>query len=98
MSFYYVKNSLNSADSFGTDIDGELMDCYDNNFDVGEFETDEEAVKATLEKQSADDEKAYNLLEKAGYESGLGTGGPSYVANLYKEDADGTEVAVEVDF
>ena len=98
MSFYYVKNSFNSADSFGTDIDGELMDCYDNNFDVGEFESDEEAVKATLEKQSDDDEKAYNLLEKAGYESGLGTGGPSYVANLYKQNDDGNEFAVEVDF
>ena len=98
MSFYYVKNSFNSADSFGTDIDGELMDCYDNSFDVGEFETDEEAVKATLEKQSADDEKANNQLEKAGYESGLGTGGPSYVANLYKQNDDGTEVAVEADF
>lgn len=54
--------------------------------------------KARLIKQSADDEKAYNLLEKAGYESGLGTGGPSYVANLYKQDDDGNEFAVEVDF
>lgn len=35
---------------------------------------------------------------KAGYESGLGTGGPSYVANLYKQNDDGTEFAVEADF
>mgnify|MGYP004695333235 CR=1 FL=1 len=98
MNFYYVKNSFNSADSFGTDIDGELMDCYDNSFDVGEFESDEEPVRATLEKQGQDDLQATKLLEAAGYESGLGTGGPSYVANLYKQDDDGNEFAVEADF
>ena len=98
MFHYYVKDSFNSADSFGTDIEQDLLSCYEDSFDVGEFESDEDAVKATLEKQSADDEKAYNLLEKAGYESGLGTGGPSYVANLYKQNDDGTEVAVEADF
>ena len=98
MFHYYVKDSFNSAESSGTRIDDELLDCYEDSFVVGEFETDEEAVKATLEKQSADDEKAYNLLEKAGYESGLGTGGPSYLANLYKQNDDSTEVAVEADF
>lgn len=98
MFHYYVKNAFDSAESSGTRIDDELLDCYEDSFVVGDFETDEEAVKATLEKQSDDDEKAYNLLEKAGYESGLGTGGPSYVANLYKEDADGNEFAVEADF
>lgn len=71
MFHYYVKDSFNSADSFGTDIEQDLLSCY---------------------------EKAYNLLEEAGYESGLGTGGPSYVANLYKQNDDGTEVAVEADF
>lgn len=98
MFHYYVKNSFDSAESSGTKIDDDLLDCYEDSFVVGDFETDEEAVKATLEKQSADDEKAYNLLEKAGYESGLGTGGPSYIANLYKQNDDGTEVAVETDF
>lgn len=52
---YYVKDSFNSAEASGTKIDDELLDCYEDSFVVGEFETDEDAVKATLEKQSADD-------------------------------------------
>ena len=98
MHLYYVKNSFDSADSFGTDIERELMDCYENSFDVGEFESDDEAVKATLERQSHDDLQAAKLLEEAGFESGLGSGGQSYTANLYRLEDDGTEVAVESNF
>lgn len=92
---YYVWNSFGNAEWHNTPI--AVSRCYQDNFDVGDFETDAEAIEAVELIQSEHDNEASKRLEEAGYSGDLGGDGPCYAANLYRvEGEDEKDVRVEL--
>lgn len=87
---YSVSNAIRDSDSFGTrnsQLEDELMSCYENDFDLGWF-FDLETLEAEVDRcQSRDDLKAQEVLEAHGIRSGL-EGGPCYYANVWCDDDD----------
>ena len=90
---YYVWNSFRDAEWHNTQID--VSGCYQDNFDVGDFETDAEAIDAVEEIQTEHDMEASAALEEAGYSGDLGGDGPCYAAHLYRSEED-EDVRVEL--
>lgn len=108
---YLIKGAIANAMPWNNrynPIDEELLGCYQDTFVLGEFKTDEDAIKAAETLQYKHDKKASRLLAKIQKERGwyptnesgrieyglLGCGGPDYVSSIWCEDGTGNATQV----
>lgn len=96
---YTVQEAVTHAEPFHTGndaVDREAMRAYENFIDLGEFLSDEQAIRKLTKIQDQHDYQALKVLVLNGYEDDLGGSGACYVAHLFREKFDGTETQVEV--
>ena len=93
LSLYVVRGAVSAADPFDyrdEALEGRLLDCYEDSFDLGIFAADADAHTAAEMRQALDDAKAEKILASE-LENAALENGPAYCAHLFKYAGNGLE-------
>lgn len=94
LALYEVRGAVRAADPFDYNnsvLEGRLLDCYADFFDLGLFPTDADAAAAAEALQMADDAKAEEIGKEVRGEDFMLEGGPAYCNHIFKWTADDLE-------
>lgn len=88
MTAYVVRQAINTDPSilrhWGEDVEIALSQCYQDRFEVGDFETDQEALAAVQKMQEAADDMAGDVADEYGLSFDFSKL-PRYADHLYKK-------------
>ena len=88
MTAYIVRQAINTNPSilrhWGEDVEIALSCCYQDRFEVGEFETDQEAIEAVQKMQERADDLAGDVAAEYGLTFDFSKL-PRYADHLYKK-------------
>ena len=93
LSLYVVRGAVSAADPFDyrdEALEGRLLDCYEDSFDLGIFAADADAHTAAEMRQALDDAKAEKILASE-LENAALENGPAYCTHLFKYAGNGLE-------
>lgn len=88
MTAYVVRQAINTNPSilrhWGEEVELALSQCYQDRFEVGDFETDQEAIEAVRKMQEAADDRAGDVADEYGLSFDFSKL-PRYADHLYKK-------------
>lgn len=90
---YEIRDAITNAEPFDYRdefLEAKMMGCYSDSFELGDFDSDEEATEAAITLQGKADEAAASILNTERPDSCL-EGGPCYAACLWKIGEDGED-------
>lgn len=98
MTAYVVRQAINTDPSilrhWGEDVEIALSQCYQDRFEVGDFETDQEALAAVQKMQEAADNMAGDVADEYGLSFDFSKL-PRYADHLYKKRTYGSKTAYQ---